>query len=262
MMTDLLKHIRIVLIETSHPGNIGAAARAMKTMGLSRLVLVRPRDYPSAEATARAAGADDVLAQAEVYETLEDAIADCILVIGSSARSRRIEWAGLSTTESADSLLEQAQHGQQVALIFGRERTGLSNEELVCCQQVAAIDANPAHSSLNLAAAVQVFCYEIRKQLLATEEPVLAKPSNTEESVLTKPSKEILATSNQLEGLFSHFDQTLTDIGIAQPGKPKTTLMMRLRRLFFRTHLTDVEVNILRGILSAAQGCKQKKQDQ
>jgi tRNA (cytidine32/uridine32-2'-O)-methyltransferase len=249
-MRDLLNHIRIVLVETSHPGNIGAAARAMKTMGLKRLMLVRPQHYPSAEATARASGADDVLARAEVCDSLEQAIADCVLVIGSSARERRLEWAGLTPPESAVRLLEFARQGE-VALVFGRERTGLSNEELACCQQLVTIDANPAYSSLNLAAAVQVFCYEVRKRL--------SESRGTTESGRGDYVAEQAATSAQLEGLFGHFEEALFDIGVAQPEQPKATLMLRLRRLFYRAGLSETEVNILRGILSAAQGRKQKR---
>lgn len=247
---DLLQRIRVVLVETSHPGNIGAAARAMKTMGLTKLSLVKPQNYPSAEATARASGADDVLAQAQVHDTLEEAIADCICVIGSSARSRRLEWSGLTPPESAQRLLEQAARGE-VALVFGRERTGLSNEELACCQQLVTIDANPAYSSLNLAAAVQVFCYEIRRCWSDLTEGSAAQPSLQDD--------EQAANSGQMEGLFEHFEAALTDIGIAQPDQPKVTLMLRLRRLFFRAGMSVTEVNILRGILSAAQGRKQKR---
>lgn len=245
-MTDILHRIRIVLVETSHPGNIGAVARAMMTMGLDRLYLVAPENYPSAQATARAAGADKVLAQTQVCTSLSEAIADCILVIGSSARARRLNWAGLTPPEAAQRLLSAAPRGE-VALVFGRESSGLSNEELACCQQLVTIDANPEYSSLNLASAVQLFCYELRKQSLAAE-PKPPEPVNGEPA----------ATSAQLESMFSHLEETLADIGLLQEGYPRATLLLRLRRLFYRAQLSETEVNILRGVFSAAQGRKEK----
>ena len=161
--------VRIVLVETSHPGNIGAAARAMKTMGLDELVLVAPRDFPSADATARASGADDVLARAGVVDSLGDAIADCGFVAGASARLRKLSWPVVDPRAGAAALCEHARH-TKVAIVFGPEHSGLTNEDLGRCNQVVHIPANPAYSSLNVAMAVQVLCYELR--MAALERPV------------------------------------------------------------------------------------------
>ena len=160
--------VRIVLVETSHPGNIGAAARAMKTMGLDELVLVAPRDFPSADATARASGADDVLARARVVDSLGDAIADCGFVAGASARLRKLSWPVADPRAGAAALCEHARH-TKVAIVFGPEHSGLTNEDLGRCNQVVHIPANPAYSSLNVAMAVQVLCYELR--MAALERP-------------------------------------------------------------------------------------------
>jgi TrmH family RNA methyltransferase len=248
-MLNLLQRIRIVLVETSHPGNIGAAARAMKTMGLEQLVLVRPADYPCAEATARASGADDVLAAARVCDTLDEALADCVLVIGTSARERRLEWPHLSPEAGAARLLEGAGDAE-VALVFGRERYGLTNDELARCQYALTVDANPDYSSLNLAATVQVLCYELRKQSAVEDRERRPRSANEDE----RP-----ATAAELEGFYEHLEQTLAHIGITEPDRPKPTLMRRLRRLFYRASLSVIEVNILRGILSAAQGRKRPR---
>ena len=243
-MFDVLNRIKIVLVESSHPGNIGAAARAMKTMGLSRLALVNPHKYPCAEATARSSSANDVLAAAKVCDSLEDALADATFVVGTSARERRLQWPSYPPDQAALQLL---QHSQQsvTALVFGREKYGLSNEELARCHALVTINANPAYSSLNLAAAVQIMTYELRRQLLGNERLETIRPLD-----------EQPATSSELEGMYQHFEVTLADIGVIKGGKPKATLMRRLRRLFSRAGLSEREVNILRGILSAAQGRK------
>ena len=245
-----LEHIRIVLCNTSHPGNIGAAARAMKTMGLSHLYLVQPQNYPNAEATARASGADDVLAAAQVCADLHSALADCVLVIGASARERRLEWPSLSPKTCADRLLATAsakasgaENKQNVALVFGCERSGLNNEELARCHYLVTIPANPAYSSLNLAMAVQVLCYELR---CASQE--LQSPPTVVDA------EDRLATVDEFEGFFQHLQQTLEQIEMLSPEQPRSTLLRRLRRLFYRTELTQIEINILRGILSAVTG--------
>ncbi len=244
-MFEILNRIHIVLVESSHPGNIGAAARAMKTMGLSRLSLVNPEKYPCAEATARSSSANDVLAAAEVYDSLDAALAETTFVVGTSARERRLQWPSYEPDQASLQLLQHAQQSD-VALVFGREKYGLSNEELARCQALVTINANPAYSSLNLAAAVQIMTYELRKQLIGADQ----------ESDVTPVPDEKPATSSELEGMYKHFEAALSDIGVIKTGKPKAMLIRRLRRLFARTGLSEAEVNILRGILSAAQGRK------
>lgn len=164
----MLNNIRIVLVNTSHTGNMGSAARAMKTMGLKHLYLVDPQDQPDGKANALAAGATDVLGNATIVDTLEQAIADCGLVVGTSARSRTLQWPMLDSRECGDKLVSEAAH-YPVALVFGRESSGLTNDELQQCHFHVCIDANPEYSSLNLAAAVQTLCYEIRMHALAQE---------------------------------------------------------------------------------------------
>jgi tRNA (cytidine32/uridine32-2'-O)-methyltransferase len=228
--------VRIVLVETSHPGNIGAAARAMKTMGLSNLTLVKPRHYPSAEASARASGAADVLAEARVCESLPEAIATCRLVIGASARQRALRWPLLSPRECGQRVVEEAALGE-VALVFGREQSGLSNDELQCCNALVQIPANPEYSSLNLAMAVQVLAYEVRV-------------ASGGEKLLPKGREAPLAPAAELELFFQHLERALSQAGFLNPQNPRQ-LMMRLRRLFNRAELDDNEIAIMRGILSA-----------
>ncbi len=233
-----LAQIRIVLIETSHPGNIGAAARAMKVMGLSRLYLVAPQQFPSAEATARASGADDLLAGAVVCPDLESALAGCTRVYGASARSRTIPWPLFSPRECAAQVAE-VPGDETVAFVFGRESSGLTNAELERCSALLHIPTNPDYSSLNLAAAVQVVSYELRQALL--------EPGPEEAS-----EGEPLADHTDVERFYDHLEQTLVELEFLDPENPRQ-LMRRLRRLFNRTALQVVEVNILRGILTAAQ---------
>lgn len=238
----MLSNIRFVLVETSHPGNIGAAARAMKTMGLSRLDLVRPKRFPAADATARASGAEDVLEGARVHADLLDALDGCRLVVGSSARLRTVQWPQLDPRTCAKRLVEEAM-ASAVALVFGRERTGLSNTELERCHFLAHIPTDPEYGSLNLAAAVQVFAYEIY-QAHSTGHQVRAVEEDRE-----------LATAEAMEGFFGHLTETLVELGFADPEQSRT-LLRRLRRLFHRARPDWTELNILRGILSAAQGRK------
>jgi TrmH family RNA methyltransferase len=245
-MFEPLNNIHIVLVESSHPGNIGAAARAMKTMGLSKLSLVNPARYPSAEATARASSANDLLASAGVYTGLDEALSDCTYVVGTSARARHLQWPGYPPELAAQQLLLHARHAQ-VALVFGREKWGLTNDELARCQAVVTVDTSPAYSSLNLASAVQIMTYELRRQWLMESGPAAEHA----------PDRELPATAAELAGLYEHLEQTLNDIGVIRKNQPKIMLLRRLRRLFNRTGLSTVEVNILRGILSAAQGKKQ-----
>jgi len=234
--------IRIVLVGTQHPGNIGAAARALKTMGLSRLVLVAPEQYPADEAFRRAAGADDLLAAASVVETLAEAVADCRLVLGCTARSRRVALQELDPRAAALRVVDLA-GADQVALVFGRERTGLSNEELQLCHASVHIPANPGYSSLNLAAAVQVLAYELRVALLATSGPA---------SSVSGSRQEAAASHAQLEGFFAQLGETLDDIDFHK-GRAPDSAMRKLRRLFLRADLNEQEVRLLRGILADAQ---------
>jgi TrmH family RNA methyltransferase len=237
----IAQNIKIVLVETSHPGNIGAAARAMKTMGLDQLALVSPRDYPCAEATARASGADDVLARAVVHASLEEAIADCRLVLGTSARLRSLKWPQLNPRETADQVLKEAGDGR-VALVFGRERVGLTNEELALCHYLVNIPSNPEYSSLNLAAAVQIICYELMMQ------------GGGAQAAEVQELGELPVDQQEMERLYGHFETALIELDFLDPENPKH-LMRRLRRLYNRVRLTQNEVNILRGILTAAQRC-------
>lgn len=227
--------IRIVLVGTTHPGNIGAVARAIKNMGLSELALVRPRYFPHDEATARASGADDVLAAARVFESLADAIADCVYTIGASARTRAIGWPTLDARDAAARVNAESGNGN-VAVVFGPEKTGLENSDLDLCDALLSIPANPDFSSLNLAMAVQVVTYEIRA----------ASADRQPEYVADAP----LATSAELEHFYAHLERVLTDIGFLDPDNPRH-LMRRLRRLFIRARPDQNEVNILRGFLSA-----------
>ena len=240
----MFDNARMVLVETSHPGNIGAAARAMKVMGLHRLYLVNPRQYPSAEATARASGADDVLAQATVCASLDEALTGCSLVVGASARLRRLSVPQWDPRECAEQLTREMSVnglGSEVAVVFGREHSGLTNDELGRCHRLVHIPSNPDYSSLNLAAAVQVMAYELRMAAIAG----VARPAADEQP-------EPLATADDMARFYRHLQQTLEQIGFLDPENPRI-MMQRLRRLFNRARPSEVEMNILRGILTAAQ---------
>ena len=237
----MLKNIRVVLLNTSHPGNIGAAARAMKTMGLTRLYLVNPKQFPAAEATARASGADDVLANATVCSELGAALAGSRLVIGASARCRSIPCTVIEPAECAGRVIAESERGD-VAILFGCERSGLSNVEIDRCQYLVQIPSNPDYGSLNLAAAVQIICYEILVALRAREE-------QGGESVM--PEHE-LATADEMERFYEHLERVLVKLDFLDPDKPRR-LMRRLRRLYNRAHPDENEINILRGILAATE---------
>lgn len=243
-----LQNIRVVLVNTSHAGNIGGAARAMKNMGLSRLVLVDPEDFPSPDAVARASGATDILDSARVVATLEEALAGCSLVLGTSARDRRIPWPLLDPRECASVSVEQSAGGGEVALVFGREYAGLTNEELQRCQYHVHIPSDPQFSSLNLAAAVQVLTYEVRMAWLAAE----GRPTKVEKLETTAMLDAQPVTVDELENYFGHLEQALVDIGFLDPAKPRH-LMPRLRRLYGRSGISKLEMNILRGILTETQ---------
>jgi len=234
----LLNEVRVVLVNTSHNGNVGSAARAMKTMGLSKLYLVDPVNEIDSHASALAAGATDVLGNAVVVNTLEEAIADCSLVIGTSARSRTLSWPMVEPRECGEKMVEGAKSGP-VALVFGRENSGLSNEELQLCNYHVCIPANPEYSSLNLAMAVQTLCYEVRMSYLASQK----SESPTEPAV---EDDSIYPSSKQMELFYEHLESTLNDTGFIVKQHPGI-VMTKLRRLFNRARPEDVELNILRG---------------
>jgi TrmH family RNA methyltransferase len=228
--------IRIVLVGTTHPGNIGAVARAMKNMGIAHLVLVDPRHFPHEDATARASGAEDLLESAQVVGTLAEALRDCHFVAGASARLRTIDWPAMEPRECARRLADESGNGT-VAAVFGPEKSGLTNEDLDRCHALLTIPADPAFSSLNLAMAVQILCYEL---WIARMNP------GTKE-----PSREVpLASGEDLERFYAHLEQVLTASGFLDPGNPRF-LMRRLRRLFARAEPDQNEINILRGILAS-----------
>ena len=233
--------LRIVLVGTQHPGNIGSAARALKTMGLARLVLVAPEKAPNAESFALAAGAHDLLDGAANFPTLAEAVADCRLVLGCTARSRRIALDELAPRAAAERAVAEAWRGAEVAVVFGRERTGLENDELQLCHAAVHIPANPDYSSLNLAAAVQVLAYELRLALLAQAGPV--EPSEP---------RDPPASHAQLEGLFAQLGETLEAIDFHKGRAPESALR-KLRRIFLRCDLDTREVRLLRGVLADAQ---------
>lgn len=237
MQQSPLSNIRIVLVDTTHPGNIGAVARAMKSMSLQRLFLVRPRLFPCAEATARAAGADDVLHHAMVCQSLTDALSGCGWVVGTSARPRSIAWPELDPRTCSGRCLAEAQR-TNVAVLFGREHSGLTNAELDHCHAVVRIPTNPEFSSLNVAGAVQVLGYELLQGSTHSIAPLrrVSPPASAEE----------------MERLYAHLELTLEDIGYLDPANPRR-LQRRLRRLFNRLQPDRSELNLLRGILSAAQ---------
>jgi len=235
------QNVRIVLVETSHPGNIGAAARAMKNMCLDQLYLVNPKEFPSAVATARASGADDVLANVTCCESLQEAVRDCSLVVGASARLRSVDWPELTPRQCAE-LVKVEENNGGVAIIFGREDSGLSNAELDNCQYLVHIPTNPEYSSLNIAAAVQVICYELHIANCCSSEGQESEGGQR-------------ATSAQMEGFFQHMEVSLTEIGFLKPPSCQK-LIRRLRRLYNRARLDETDINILRGVLSAAQGRK------
>lgn len=244
MKPELLpSRIRVVLCRPSHPGNIGAAARAMKTMGLSDLRLVRPRTFPDPEADARATGAVDVLEAAKISDSLPEALAGTLFVIALSARRRDLGPAIGQPREMAARLLAEAAYGP-VALVFGNETVGLSNDEIQQCHAAVTIPSNPEFSSLNLGSAVQVLCYELRMQAFAGLPPA-------GDPVVT-PFTSPLATHDEIEGMYTHFETVMTETGFLNPAHPGR-LMPKLRRLFGRVRLEKDEINILRGVLAATQ---------
>ncbi len=244
--------IKVVLVEPSHPGNIGAAARAAKTMCIENLVLVNPVDFPSGQARARATGAIDLLERAVVCRTLKEAIADCTFVVGASARERGLQCPEITPDALGPKVWQELELGN-VAIVFGRESSGLSNEELDQCHYLTTIPANWEFSSLNLASAVQVISYEIYNAYLK----LTSAQQDANDAVEMSENVDPLATVEQLENLFVHMQETLQEIEFFDPKQPKL-LMRRLRHLYSRARPTLVETNILRGILSATQKAKRQ----
>ncbi len=247
--------MKIVLVGTTHPGNIGAAARAMKTMGLEQLVLVAPQKYPHEQATAMASGADNILKDALVVDTLDQALDGSSVVFGMTARKRRLSSEAMTpaaavkhaliNSEKKSSTLEHPLP-ENVAFVFGREHSGLTNEELDRCNYLVHIDANPDYSSLNLGAAVQVISYEIRKQQVENS-------NNSEAAVDAESAEEIeLATADEMELFYQHLEKVLIKTEFYNPDNPRK-LMRRLRRLYNRTHMDKNEMNIMRGILASVE---------
>jgi len=238
--TDLATRIRYVLVRTSHPGNIGSSARAIRTMGFTRLELVSPARFPDAEADALAAGADDVLGNAGIHEGLVESLAGSRLVLGLSARRRGINLPEISPREAAVQALAAAARGDEVALVFGNERTGLENDELARCHAMVRIPSVDDFSSLNLSQAVQVMAYELRVAMLGdvpTFEPVQDEPP---------------ADAAQMEQFYTHLLQTLDDIDFHK-GRAPTTVMLRLRKIYQRIQLDERELRLLHGILADTQ---------
>jgi tRNA (cytidine32/uridine32-2'-O)-methyltransferase len=233
--------IRMVLVNTTHPGNIGGAARAIKNMGLTELYLVQPREFPAPRAVWRAAGARDILTNVKVVETLDEAIAGCGLVVGTSARERRIPWPLINPRECGEKIWSEAA-SHDVALLFGREDRGLTNSELQKCHYHVHIPSNPDYSSLNLATAVQVLAYEVRMASLQDENGVLPSMDEWDQP---------LATADELELFHQHLAETMATLKFYDPDNPKQ-LLTRMRRLFNRTRMDKMEVSMLRGLLTAA----------
>lgn len=233
----MLQHVRFVLSHPQHAGNIGACARALKTMGLSDLRLVSPRDYASEEAVTRACGGVDVLQSAIIHDELSEAIADCELVIGTSARARFLDYEILNPREMCERIAAEAPE-KKVAILFGRESNGLANEEIECCHFHVMVPANPEYSSLNIASAVQILAYELR----------MASLSNVKKQEILPE----LATAEQLDQFFEHMERVLKEIDFLKPTA-STQLMGKLKRLYIRSRVTPMEMNILRGILRATE---------
>lgn len=233
----MLNHIRIVLVNTSHPGNIGSAARAVKTMGLSSLYLVAPKEFPHPKADEMAVSAKDILQNAVVTETLHDAIHDCSLVIGTSARERSIPWPKLDPREMAEKI-KREEVRSKIAILFGPEQSGLENEALEVCHYHLQIPANPLYSSINLAQAVQIIVYEL----------YVASLSDTKQPTWDYP----FATREAMEKFYAHLEKVLIQIDFLKPSAPRR-LMTRMKRLFARTRMDEMEINMLRGMLTAVE---------
>ncbi|WP_368501382.1 RNA methyltransferase [Oceanobacter sp. 5_MG-2023] len=257
----LLDAIDIVMVNTTHSGNIGAAARAMKNMGLGQLILVDPIATVNDEALARSSRAEDILQRVRIVPTLEEAIADASLVVGTSARSRHIPWPLMTPRQAAESVCQVTGTGARAALVFGRESRGLTNEELHLCHAHVHIPTVESFSSLNVAQAVQVLCYEMRLAAIAAADN---HADNTAAVMGQRWGVEWdhpPATHKELNGMMLHLEQTLVDIGFLDPNTPKQ-LMTRLRRLYQRAEPDKMEINMVRGMLAAIQQHAGRRQDQ
>ncbi len=236
----MLENIRIILVETSHTGNMGSTARAMKTMGLTNLYLVNPLVQPDSHAIALSAGASDVIGNATIVDSLDKALVGCELVIGTSARSRTLSWPMVEPRECGERSVQEAEHAP-VAIVFGRERVGLTNEELQKCHYHLNIPTNSEYSSLNLAMAVQLVSYEIRMAYLARQDKVEQETNETEYPLV-----------DDMERFYHHLEQVLHDSGFIRKAHPGQ-IMNKLRRLFTRARPEMQELNILRGILTSVE---------
>lgn len=238
LLTDSLNSVKIVLVGTTHPGNIGAAARAMKNMGIKSLSLVQPKEFPSDVAIYRSKAAKDILEHAQVFNTLEEAISDCELVIGTSARGRKVPWPILNPKEAAEEVSTSSLH-HKIAIIFGREDRGLTNEELGLCNLHVNIPTDPDYSSLNLAQAVQILVYEIRQAILGEQED--------------KDYWDVeLANNDQTELLINHMDELMQQVEFYDVDNPRK-LLLRVRRFFKRSRIDVMETNIFRGLFATIQ---------
>ena len=238
LLTDSLNSVKIVLVGTTHPGNIGAAARAMKNMGIKSLSLVQPKEFPSDVAIYRSKAAKDILEHAQVFNTLEEAISDCELVIGTSARGRKVPWPILNPKEAAEAVSRSSSH-HKIAIIFGREDRGLTNEELGLCNLHVNIPTDPDYSSLNLAQAVQILVYEIRQAILGEQED--------------KDYWDVeLANNDQTELLINHMDELMQQVEFYDVDNPRK-LLLRVRRFFKRSRIDVMETNIFRGLFATIQ---------
>ena len=242
--TSLMDHsnfIKVVLVGTTHPGNIGAAARAIKTMGLSKLDLVCPKEFPSNEATYRSKAAKDILEKASIHETLFESVKGCEMVIGTSARNRKVPWPVLNPKNASKEINKAVKNNSKVAIVFGREDRGLTNEELGLCNLHIHIPTNEDYSSLNLAQAVQIVTYEIRMNFLELESLKNDQEWDVE-----------LASAEQTERLIAHMDELMKEVEFYDTENPRK-LLMRVRRLFKRSRIDIMEANIFRGLFSAIQ---------
>lgn len=266
-ISDTLSHVKIVMVNTTLPANIGSALRAMKTMGLSQLVLVAPKTYPHPDINALAAGATDLLENIKVVETLQDAIADCHTVLGTSARSRTIPWPLLDARPASEMMVKKIKTNQEtIAIVFGREDRGLTNDELALANYHVTIPVNTEYGVLNVAQAIQILCYELR---MATLNGTVIEDSNPKDVMQVLPQQhmkwdEPLVTQNQMEAFYPHMEKALEEIEFLDPNN-KRLLPTRLRRLFGRIQLDRMEYNLLRGVFSRIEAItkenKEKRHD-
>ncbi len=252
-LQSTLQNIRIVMIQTSHTGNIGAAARAMKVMGLSQLYLVKPKSPPDEQSIAMSSNATDILDNAIIVDCLSEAITGCQLVVGTSARHERtLSWDILDSRSCGELIAKHAssQPNAKVAVLFGRESSGLTNEELAVCQHLVHIPTNTDYNSLNVASAVQILSYECRLAMMNLQ--LVSDTSYIENTTESNDAKDEWVSADDLDSYFEHLKQVMVEVNFLDPDKPRY-LIPRLRRLYSRSGITRSEMNILRGMLSAIQ---------